>query len=282
MRSNTIEKEPNMIPAKELRERARISLNRNIFGRTWLMLIGCAVVAALVTGIPSLISALTPYLPTWLGALLGLPLFLLSILVSGPISYAMARIYLNVARGDKDIKIKDVFVGFKENLIESAILGFMRSFFIFLWALLLIIPGIIKAYAYSMSFYILQESKGKKTWKACLDESQFMMNGYKGKLFLLDLTFIGWYILGYLCLGIGLLWVNAYHQEARAHFYEELKAAKYGSSDEDYGMVTKDMLYSKDGDDVYDYGKAEDDDSLTDDDIYDYGSDEKDHPSDDE
>ena len=177
MRSNTIEKEPNMIPAKELRERARISLNRNIFGRTWLMLIGCAVVAALVTGIPSLISALTPYLPTWLGALLGLPLFLLSILVSGPISYAMARIYLNVARGDKDIKIKDVFVGFKENLIESAILGFMRSFFIFLWALLLIIPGIIKAYAYSMSFYILQESKGKKTWKAGLDESQFMMNG---------------------------------------------------------------------------------------------------------
>ena len=54
------------------------------------------------------------------------------------------------------------------------------------------------------------------------------MKGYKGKLFCLDLSFIGWYIVGALCLGIGVLWVTPYHQTARANFYEALQA-EYGS-----------------------------------------------------
>ena len=51
------------------------------------------------------------------------------------------------------------------------------------------------------------------------------MKGYKGKLFCLDLSFIGWYILGALCLGVGVLFVMPYHETARANFYEALKAS---------------------------------------------------------
>ena len=81
-------------------------------------------------------------------------------------------------------------------------------------------------------YFIFQESDGKKAWRECIDESKNLTDGYKGKLFLLDLSFIGWFILGFLCFGIGVLWVSVYHQEARAHFYEELKTIKYGATEE--------------------------------------------------
>ncbi len=266
-----------MIPAQELRARARRSLNDNIFGRTWLMLILCAVVAAFVEGIPSLLSSISSALPTWLGALIGFPLFLLSVLLGGPISYSLARIYVKVARGNREVAVKEVFVGFKENLAESVILGFMRDLFIFLWSLLFIIPGIVKSYAYSMAFYIMQDGEGKKTWKACLDESQQLMDGYKGKLFLLDLTFIGWYLLGFLCFGVGALWVSAYHQEARAHFYEELLRDKYGLTDEDFED-------DSDADDPYFLAEdgEEEEEIYDEEDENDEEDDSKEFPSDDE
>ena len=50
------------------------------------------------------------------------------------------------------------------------------------------------------------------------------MNGKKGKLFCLDLSFIGWMIVGSLAFGVGTLWVTAYMQSARANFYEDIKA----------------------------------------------------------
>ena len=62
----------------------------------------------------------------------------------------------------------------------------------------------------------------------CITESRRIMSGNKMRLFLLDLSFIGWYIVGALCFGIGTLWVNAYHQMARANFYEDL-CATYGT-----------------------------------------------------
>lgn len=56
-------------------------------------------------------------------------------------------------------------------------------------------------------------------WKECLDQSRKMMNGYKWRLFCLDLSFIGWWIVGGLVCGIGSLWVAPYHEAARAQFY---------------------------------------------------------------
>ena len=62
--------------------------------------------------------------------------------------------------------------------------------------------------------------------KECIDESRAMMNGYKMKMFLLDLSFIGWYLLGMLVLGLGIFFVYPYHQTARANFYESLRAGE--------------------------------------------------------
>lgn len=221
-----------MPKAGEMRARARFSLENSIFSQIWLTLLVYNLLATIIMGLPSTIgSALSKVSPA-VAAAVGVPLVVCSILLSGPFTYALSRIFLRVAKGDKNIQVSDVFVGFKERFADSVILAFLRSFFIFLWSLLLIIPGIVKAYAYSMAFYIQQEDDGKKTWRQCLDESAELTNGYKSKLFWLDLSFIGWFILGLLCFGIGVLWVEIYHQEARAHFYEELKAIKYGVPEE--------------------------------------------------
>ncbi len=62
----------------------------------------------------------------------------------------------------------------------------------------------------------------------CIYLSRKMMNGHKFRLFLLDLSFIGWVILCILTLGIGFFWLQPYIQCSHAHFYEEVKAELYG------------------------------------------------------
>jgi uncharacterized membrane protein len=73
-----------------------------------------------------------------------------------------------------------------------------------------------------MAFYIRNDHP-EYTATEAITKSREMMKGYKGKLFLLDLSFIGWIIVGILCCGVGTLWVYPYQQMARAHFYQELK-----------------------------------------------------------
>lgn len=95
------------------------------------------------------------------------------------------------------------------------------NIFTFLWTLLFIIPGLIKSYAYSMAGFILTENP-EMTAKEAMEVSQKMMRGNKWRLFCLNLSFIGWNILGVLSLGIGMLWVNPYHNAAVAAFYDEI------------------------------------------------------------
>lgn len=97
------------------------------------------------------------------------------------------------------------------------------ALFGFLWTLLLVIPGIIKMYAYSAAPYILAEFPNVRATDA-IKLSMRMTNGYKGELFVLDLSFIGWFILSLLTFGlVGLLYVNPYYMTSRAGMYEELK-----------------------------------------------------------
>ena len=94
--------------------------------------------------------------------------------------------------------------------------------FIFLWMLLLIIPGIIASIAYSQTFYILAEDDTIGSMDA-LRKSKEMMNGYKWKYFCLVLRFVGWFLLCILTFGIGFLWLSPYIQVSYAKFYEDLK-----------------------------------------------------------
>lgn len=91
-----------------------------------------------------------------------------------------------------------------------------------LWSLLLIIPGIIKSFAYAMTPYIIVEHPEYSASEA-ISKSEKMMRGHKGELFMLMLSFLGWYILCLLTLGIGFFWLEPYVQCAIAAFYNDLK-----------------------------------------------------------
>ena len=195
-----------MIEIKKVKAKARETLEHNLFGNIWIMLLLVSLICSVVGNIP-----------------------FVGFILIGVVQYALARMYIKAARGNKVVDFEDLICGAKEDLTQTILLGVLRTVFVFLWSLLLIVPGIIKSYAYSMASYIQQDSEDKD-WRSCLDRSIEMMKGYKWKLFVLDLSFIGWYIVGFLCLGVGVLWVSVYHEMARAHFYEELKALKCAPS----------------------------------------------------
>ncbi len=100
---------------------------------------------------------------------------------------------------------------------------FLMYFFIFLWSLLFVIPGIIKSFSYAMTPYILEENPELSANEA-IDHSRAMMKGHKFDLFWLYLSFIGWGILCICTFGIGLLWLAPYMNTAVAAFYEDVKA----------------------------------------------------------
>jgi len=89
---------------------------------------------------------------------------------------------------------------------------------VFLWTLLFIIPGIIAAYRYSMATYIMAENPDIGIVEA-VNMSKELMNGHKADLFVLELSFFGWCLLGLMTCGILLLWVTPYQNLAEADFY---------------------------------------------------------------
>jgi uncharacterized membrane protein len=97
----------------------------------------------------------------------------------------------------------------------------LQGLFLFLWSLLLIIPGIIKSLSYSQTFFLLRDHSEYTMFEA-ITESRKMMNGYKWKYFLLGLSFIGWGILCLFTLGIGFLWLVPYVSTAMATFYNQI------------------------------------------------------------
>jgi uncharacterized membrane protein len=131
-----------------------------------------------------------------------------------------AWVYLKLARGE-EISVGDIFHGF-EDLWTAIKAQFFLGLFIWLWSLLLIIPGIIKAYAYSMTYFILAENKGMPALEA-ITLSRKMMDGHKMDLFLLFLSFIGWSILVVITLGIAGIWVYPYISASMTNFYLSVK-----------------------------------------------------------
>ena len=102
-------------------------------------------------------------------------------------------------------------------------LSILYMLFVFLWALLLYIPGIIKGLAYSMSPFILKDNPELSANQA-INLSMKMMKGHKFDLFFLMLSFIGWGILAIFTFGIGYLWLAPYMSTTMVAFYEDVKA----------------------------------------------------------
>lgn len=184
--------------------------------------------------------------------------FILNLLLTGAITYGLSRFSLNLIR-EKNPKIEDIFSGFKQ-YGKTFLINLLLSIFKFLWSLLWLIPAIIvvvlllAGYAsdmqikegivlasviaaiviiaaaislqiflarYSMAYYIYNDNNEIDAMDS-LKKSIELMDGYKIKYFLLNLSFIGWGILSVLTIGIGLLFLFPYIRASEAKFYQEI------------------------------------------------------------
>lgn len=141
------------------------------------------------------------------------------LLLSGPFNLGIHISALDVSR-KQPVSVGSLFEGFK-SFGDSLALHILNAIFTFLWSLLLVIPGIIKAYSYSMGYFILAD-RPDLSGNQARKRSMYLMKGHKWQLFCLDFSFIGWYLLSLLTLGILAFWVYPYHMTARAEFYNEL------------------------------------------------------------
>lgn len=199
-----------MVENYQLRYNTRMQLGNGIFHSRWLtMLLVCASI----------------YIASAVGASL-LVGSVLVFVISGALEYGIARATVSCARGNY-FGVGQLSSGFTEGFVRTLLLYIVRSIFLCLWTLLFIIPGIVKSYSYAMVYYLQQEEGGtNKELTDLITESRYMMDGYKWQLFCLDFSFLGWYILGALCLGIGVFFVEPYHKTARANFYLALRAER--------------------------------------------------------
>jgi len=190
----------------ECKAEARADLGDAIFGSDWMTaLLICFLYSAAVGVAGTIIPGL--------GAMI----------LIGPLTFGLSRMFLRLIRSGRKPVIRELLDGFYEDFGQNFLIGLLTGLFVALWSLLFVIPGIVKYYAYSLAYFIKADHPDYG-WRKCVDESRRLTAGHKGELFRLDLSFLGWYIVGSLCLGVGTLWVVPYHQAARAAFYNKLTA----------------------------------------------------------
>jgi uncharacterized membrane protein len=149
---------------------------------------------------------------------------LISLILNGPLALGAAIFSLSLARNE-EAGVEQIFFGFYK--FGKALAAYLLMLvFILLWALLLIIPGIIAALSYSMTFYIMADDASISPMEA-IDKSKAMMYGYKWKFFCLGLRFLLWSILCILTLGIGFLWLIPWMNVTIAKFYDDIKLTNF-------------------------------------------------------
>ncbi|MDF2905929.1 MAG: hypothetical protein K0R34_1250 [Herbinix sp.] len=154
---------------------------------------------------------------------------LVTFIIGGVIELGYCRFNKNLINGTNP-QFSDLFSQF--NLFGKAFgLRIVTSIFIFLWTLLFVIPGIIASYRYSMAFYIMNDNPSIDIMEA-IRQSKAMMQGNKGRLFCLHLSFIGWALLSALSCGIGFLWLGPYVSAANAAFYLEVSGQRMNGGEQ--------------------------------------------------
>lgn len=142
--------------------------------------------------------------------------------IVGPLCIGYCNAFKRLLNEHQDGVIENMFsIAFNRYMHNVALYALM-TLKIFLWTLLLIVPGIIKSLSYSMAPFIAIEHPEYSVSEA-INASIAMMKGHKMRLFLLELSFIGWMILGLLTLGIGYLWLMPYMYTTVAAFYNDIK-----------------------------------------------------------
>lgn len=144
-------------------------------------------------------------------------------LLALPLSWGLTVSLLRNHR-EESVDLENLFDGFRGGRYTRVFCAlFLVNLFTFFWALLLIIPGIMKAFSYALTPYILLDEP-ELTARQAITRSCEIMQGRRWKLFCLYLSFIGWGILSILTFGIGFLWLAPYMNASIAAFYEDARA----------------------------------------------------------
>ena len=147
---------------------------------------------------------------------------LITLLLGGVISVGLCRFLLDMATKRREPRFNTLFSRFNIYL-KTLGLNILITLAVLAGTLLFIIPGIIVSLMFSQAFYILSEDPSKSITQ-CINESVKLMNGHKWDLFYLNLTFIGWWLVSILTLGIAALWVAPYQKLTEANFYLDLNS----------------------------------------------------------
>lgn len=150
---------------------------------------------------------------------------LLTFVLGALIAYSTVRMFILVAQNERPQFEPIIKVGFVEKPIRTLVTAFLSGLYIALWSLLFIIPGIVKTYAYSMSIYLLNKEPELDAADAITKSKDYTM-GKKGSLFYLDLSYLGWYILGIFTFGILWFWIIPKHQTAKTLMFNEIYEEK--------------------------------------------------------
>lgn len=188
----------------EFKENAKHQISGNI-GVFLLMYIAIYVIVGLLGIIPAV------------GPVLGF-------VAESVLGISMTLIFLALANGIVP-EFTDLFEIFKNTRLcgNAILLNIITGIFVFLWSLLLVVPGIIKALSYSMAPYILAENDCLLTPSEALKESMRIMDGHKMDLFMFSLSFIGWWLLVIVTCGIASIYVAPYYTAAMTNFYNAIK-----------------------------------------------------------
>ena len=178
---------------------------RTLLEPHWILSIGVCLVYGLMLAIPSELNRYGE---------------IVSFLLAGPLQLGLCFFFLNLIKG-KETHFELLFEGFKPLvtvLLSYAIITVLTVVGLFL----LFVPGIFVALGFSMTYYIIAEDP-EISFQAALEQSWKLTDGYKMELLELNLRFIPWYLLGVLCLIVGVLAVIPWHNTTLALYYEDLK-----------------------------------------------------------
>ena len=184
---------------------------RTLLAPNWVLSIGVCLVYGLALAVPAELNSYGE---------------MLSFLLAGPLQLGLCFFFLNLVRGE-ETRFELLFEGFKPLLtvlLCYAIIAALTA----VGLILLIVPGIIVALGFSMTYYIIADDH-EITFQVALEQSWKLTDGYKMELLVLNLRFIPWYILGFLCLIVGVFTVIPWHNTTLALYYEHLKEKQLSS-----------------------------------------------------
>jgi len=184
---------------------------RTLLATHWVLSIGVCFVYSLVVAVPAELNSYGE---------------MLSFLLAGPLQLGLCFFFLNLVRGE-ETRFELLFKGFKPLLTVLLCYAIIAALTI-VGLILLIVPGIIVALGFSMTYYIIADDP-EITFQVALEQSWKLTDGYKMELWVLNLRFIPWYILGLLCLIVGVFAVIPWHNTTLALYYEHLKEQQLSS-----------------------------------------------------